>query len=268
MKNDSFACAARALRSAELYSAEAGALQKLAPSVKIAAVFAYIVCVVSFPRHDLSGLVAFAFFPVISAGVAKIPLLEILKKSALALPFVAFAGGANLFFERGQIHIVGDFSVGAGALSFAVLVVKTLLCVSAAVILARTTPVNAIADGMRRFKIPCVLVLQFVMTWRYLEALFGEARNIHSAYVLRGGGTGGVSIRHWPMLAGSLLLRALDRAERVYSAMLCRGFNARHAHGPMRAETAAEILFLAAFAALCVGLRLFNVSQFFGGLLT
>jgi cobalt/nickel transport system permease protein len=63
---------------------------------------------------------------------------------------------------------------------------------------------------------------------------------------------------------GQLLLRSVDRAERVYRAMKCRGFSGvYHADAP-RALRPADIAFLLAVPAALACLRFFNLSLFIG----
>jgi cobalt ABC transporter, permease protein CbiQ len=242
------------------------ALHDLSASVKIAATFVFIAVVVSFGAYDFSGLLPFLAYPVIAAAIAKIPWSLLLKRSALALPFVAFAGVANLIFDNTQIATPFGFFIPGGFVSFAVLLLKAFLTVSAALILAATTPITDIASGLKRFGLPCVLVLQFILTCRYLGVLIEEAQRILNAYMLRAPGRKIVRFGDWHKLAASLFLNSLDRAERIYAGMLCRGFNARHAFAPNAKESAREILLAVCFAFACVAFRFFNLSYFFGNL--
>lgn len=47
------------------------------------------------------------------------------------------------------------------------------------------------------------------------------------AYHLRSLKQNGLEMRHMGSFTGQLLLRSIDRAERVYAAMQCRGFDGR-----------------------------------------
>jgi cobalt/nickel transport system permease protein len=69
-------------------------------------------------------------------------------------------------------------------------------------------------------------------------------------------------------LIGQLLLRTLDRAERIHLAMLCRGFD-----GELRLLRPAriggqEIVFTLGWSALFIALRLYNFPQLLGRLFT
>ena len=48
------------------------------------------------------------------------------------------------------------------------------------------------------------------------------------AYRLRSNGEKGIRMKDMGSFLGQLLLRSFDRAERVYTAMACRGFSGRY----------------------------------------
>jgi cobalt/nickel transport system permease protein len=106
------------------------------------------------------------------------------------------------------------------------------------------------------------------MTWRYLSVLLGEASAINTAYMLRSPGSRGIKMKDMGSFLGQLLLRSIDRAERVYAAMKCRGFDGRFGAGygqkRLGRMRAADILFILATAVFSLGLRFFNAGLFTG----
>ncbi len=257
-----------ALRSMEALAARDTCLHRLPASLKIAGTLGYILVVVSFPAYAFSGLVPFLAYPILAAAIARMPWRLLCLRTALALPFIAFAGTANLLFDRETAATLFGIGISGGLLSFAVLILKTVLTVSSALILAGTTPLNDLAAGLRRLRVPCVLVIQFMLTWRYLEVLMAEAMHTWRAYRLRSAGGAAVRFGDWPGLMGHLFLRSLDRAGRIYQAMQCRGFNVESAVNDERKATPAQMSAVALFLAACVLFRCFNVSQWIGNLLT
>jgi cobalt/nickel transport system permease protein len=65
------------------------------------------------------------------------------------------------------------------------------------------------------------------MIYRYIGVLMEEVHSMTTAYALRSGGKKALEMRHMGSFLGMLLLRGFDRAERVYAAMLCRGYSLR-----------------------------------------
>jgi cobalt/nickel transport system permease protein len=152
-----------------------------------------------------------------------------LKRVAIALPFILFAGISNLFFDRGTLLVILGVPVSAGLVSIFVLITKAILCVGAAMILMATTPSRELFSQLRSWKVPEVLVTTVQLCLRYLMLLLAEARQMALAYHLRGCRQKGVELRHTGSFFGQLLLRSFDRAERVYRAMALRGNGFRFA---------------------------------------
>lgn len=95
-----------------------------------------------------------------------------------------------------------------------------------------------------------------MLTLRYLEVMLDEAARMHCAYSLRAPNLSGIRISDWHKIVARLFLRSLDRAENIYSAMLCRGFCARRTMEFYKSkESFAEIAALLCFVFACVFLR-------------
>ena len=244
------------LRELEEFSSSSSAF--CSAPVKILAALVFIVCVVSFGVYDTRVCLFFAY-PLALFFIVRPPARFFFSRVLIVLPFVLFAGISNIIFDSSAAELPFGLELRGGIVSCFTLVCKACLCAGAVLFLALTTPINAIAGGLRRLKIPRVLVLQIVLTLRYLELMLQEAGRMHSAYVLRAPGCGGIKFSDWPKIVARLFLRSLDRAENVYAAMLCRGFcPGKSMEFSGAKETPAEIFALAAFAASCIFLRVFN----------
>ena len=71
---------------------------------------------------------------------------------------------------------------------------------------------------------PQILVTVLLLIYRYLVLMLKEADRITQAYMLRAPGERGIKKSAWGSLAGQMLLRSMDRAQRVYESMMLRGF--------------------------------------------
>ena len=114
---------------------------------------------------------------------------------------------------------------------------KTLLSVLAVLVLASTTSFAAISQPLVVLRVPKIICLQPVMTYRYLSTLFSEAAAMFTAYTLRPGNPKGIALKDIGSFLGQLILRNFDRADRVYQAMNCCGFDSVYRekkHGPFR----------------------------------
>lgn len=255
----------------EIYSLEQASggdspIHRLHPAVKIAATLFYIILVVSFGRYELSALAPFVLYPVAASSFAGVPCSMIFKRTLTALPFCLFAGVSNVFFDVSAAFTVGAVTVSAGWLSLAAIVFRTLLCVSAVLVLVAVTPFTELTRELRAMRLPSVFISLFEMTYRYVGALAAEAFSMYTAYSLRGKNKRGIEMKDMGSFAGQLLIRSFDRAERVYQAMRCRGYPAAAGGMQARPLSVRDLLFLVAVCASSLFFRFVNVPVLIGRL--
>ncbi|MDR2159291.1 MAG: cobalt ECF transporter T component CbiQ [Treponema sp.] len=241
-------------------------IHRLHPLAKILAVFTYVGIIVSFPSRNLSGLTAYLFFPAVLFPLSLTPLRAVLPRLWAALPFALIGGTANLFLLRDTVFYLGPAAVTAGLLSFCSIMLKTLLSVTAVLLLAATTSFADINRQLGRMGMPKILALQFVMTWRYLTVLTGEAAAMSTAYLLRSPGRDRLLMRDMGSFLGQLLIRSFDRAERVYRAMKCRGFDGVYRGRTGRTFRPADAGYTVLVCGLAVAFRFFNLGRLAGTL--
>jgi cobalt/nickel transport system permease protein len=150
-------------------------------------------------------------FPAIAAAVAlslaRLPVLPVLLRGAVVLPFSLSFAIATLISGRPEIA--------------AYILLRSYLSAVCVVILLGCTPLPAILDGLRRMGAPPLLldVIQFV--YRYLLLIGEQSKRMAVAASARG------ARRSIAAVAGSigvLFARSYDRADAVHRAMLARGY--------------------------------------------
>lgn len=258
-------------RTGELYTLErlsAGetCIHRLHPLAKLLSTLVFLVCVASLNRYAFSRLAPFCFYPILLSGLADIPLSLVLRRTLPALPFCLFAGLSNLVLEREVLLHLGPLPVSWGAASLCTLLVRTVLCVSAVLLLVGATPFVALTGQLRRMHLPGFFLSLFEMTYRYLGALLEEADSMYTAYRLRSRGIKGLALRHVGSFVGQLLLRSFDRAERIYQAMRCRGFALRDPRRDRRRLVGRDWLFLFFSCGSSLLFRMVDVPLLLGGL--
>lgn len=180
----------------------------------------------------------------------------VLGRALLALPF-ALAALPVLFTTAGPplLHVpLGPFAFTVtwqGAARFAGIAVKSWLSVQMAVVLVGSTPFPELLVAMHAVKIPRLMVAIVGLMWRYLFVLADEALCLLRARESRstqpindGGGRVGGSLAWRARVAGgmvgNLFLRAFDRADRIYAAMLSRGYDGETRSLPLPAIHAGQ----------------------------
>ncbi len=102
---------------------------------------------------------------------------------------------------------------------------RVLAAVSVLIVLCMVTPTHKIFSALRWAKLPQTLVELAVLMYRYLFAIHEQAQSVFAAQRVRlGYGTFGRSIASAASLAGIVMLRSLDQAEKSHEAMLARGY--------------------------------------------
>lgn len=240
------------------------AVQALDPRAKVVATGLFLVTVVSFPKHDVAGLVPFLLLPVLAAALGEIPFGFILRKVLIVSPFAVFVGIFNPFLDTRIVAVVAGLPVSAGWFSFASILFKFLLTVSAALLLVATTSFPGVCHALRRLGCPPVFVSQLLFLYRYLFVLVEEAMRIVRAWDMRAVAGRGRGATVFARLVGVLLIRTLDRAERIYQAMLCRGFAGDIPRlGSLRLRSS-DVIFVAATAVFLGVCRFFPVTEGIG----
>jgi len=153
----------------------------------------------------------------------------------LSIPFgVAWLVLLSLIFTNGHtvievIHFkfvsLSVYREGV-ALGFLIML-RILAAVSLAMLLSVSTPMVEILATLRSLKVPGLIVDLADMTYRYAFLLEEIAVNMRKAQRVRGGEglPWYVQARDVGMVAGNLLVKALDRSVRIYKAMLARGYD-------------------------------------------
>jgi cobalt/nickel transport system permease protein len=244
------------------------AVHRLDPRAKLVTTLVFILVVVSFGRYEVSALLPFGLFPLSLILLAELPTGYLLKKLLLAAPFALCVGAFNPFFDRQVLLQFGPLELSGGWVSFASILLRFTLTVLAALVLIATTSFTGVCRALERLGAPRVFSLQLLFLYRYLFVLIDEAQRLVRARALRSFGGRGLGMQVFGHLAGQLLLRTLDRAQRLHLAMLCRGFDGEVRQlRPLRIGRQ-EVVFTLGWSAAFVALRLYNLPQLLGRLLT
>jgi len=106
------------------------------------------------------------------------------------------------------------------------LLVRSLICLIVMNSFLLTLPPHSFGIALKGLPIPLVLKENLLLAGQYLEILLAEIHRMQRGAQLRGlSGTRGWLRYASAAMIGALYLRTLERAERVYAAMITRGYN-------------------------------------------
>lgn len=172
--------------------------------------------------------------------LSELGVVYVLKRSVLALPFM-LAAVPLIFTVQG--NPLARFSLGPveltltqqGLVRFISIALNSWLSGVAAIVLASSTTFPDLLAAMRALHIPRLLVAIFGLMWRYLFVLVDEVLRLQRARAARSGvleqtghksgGSLAWRARVAGGMAGNLFLRGLERSDRIYLAMVSRGYD-------------------------------------------
>lgn len=236
-------------------------IHRLDARVKLILTLATIVVIAALPRGAWVVYLACLVMICLAAGLSQIRPIRLFRRSMLAFPFT-LAALSLIFTVPGST--LASWRLGAwslsitleGTVAFISILVKAWLSVLSATILVATTPFAQLIAAMRAFRIPEVLVSVVSFMYRYMYVIADEALRMHRAREARSAAAGpkaGGSLswraRVLGGMVGSLFLRSYERSERVYAAMLSRGFDGRLRAMKMPALARRDFAAMGAFGA-------------------
>ena len=219
------------------YEVQESLIHHLDPRVKVAITVLFIVSNVILPDGAwLAFLLAWGLVLWVNL-LASLGLDYAFKRSFIALPF-ALAAITSIFALEGQP--LATFTIGswqmvvtdAGLIRFTSIVIRSWLSVQMAILLTATTQFPDLMHALRHLRVPQLLVAIISFMYRYLFVLADEAlrllraREARSARLASGPGGGSVMWRARVAgnMVGQLFLRSYERSDRIYNAMLARGY--------------------------------------------
>lgn len=240
----------------EPFAVGRSAVHRLDPRVRLlsAAGFSCGAAVVNGP----AALAAALALAVIWAAAARLPVGAVLRRLAAVNGLIALIWVVLPFTVPGEALVrLGPLGASAAGLGLALrITLKSNAIVLAFIALVATMPVATAGHALHRLRVPDKIVHLLLMTYRYLFVLEQEYLRLARAAKIRGfrPRTDRHTYRTYAYLVGMLCVRALERAERVRWAMLCRGFERRFVSLREFEAGRGSLVFLAASAAAVAGI--------------
>ena len=190
-------------------------IHKIDSSIKIIVTIIYVIKVLSIKQFIISDIISIVLYPLILFKFGKVPVKFILKKVLFIVPLILGLSVINLIIDFSYSEIY--FSV--------LLIFKCIFTLIGALLLMVTTGINNLAFGLKKLKIPNILIMQILMLHRYIILMMEECYRVKSAYELRTLGEKSMTMKDYGRIIGQMLLKTIDRSEKVYEAMKLRGFD-------------------------------------------
>jgi len=140
---------------------------------------------------------------------------------AVMLPFLS---GKTVLFSIGPLAVKEE-----GCLDLLLISVKFVCILTVGIILFGTTPFLTNVKAMRAMGLPAILADMTLFSYRYLYDIGDKLKTMETAMRLRGfRGRNLKSLATYASLAGTILVRSYEQSDRVYKAMILRGYGLPH----------------------------------------
>ncbi len=200
-------------------------VHRLAPEVKVAATFAFVVMVALTPAPPAWGFGLHAMVLAAVVALAGLPVRFVVSRLLVIAPFVAFAVFLPFVVGGDTVQVVGLSLSRDGLWAMFAIVAKAGLGAGASIILSGTTEQFAILAGLERLRMPVIMVTIAAFMLRYLELIAEEFARMRTAMAVRGYQPRWIGdARPVASAAGALFVRSYERGERIHAAMVGRGF--------------------------------------------
>jgi cobalt/nickel transport system permease protein len=238
-----------------LYVARSSVVHRLSPQCKLLATFLFVLVVVSTPRESFWAFGVEAGLLAAVGLVSRVPVGTLLRRLTFELPFVGFAVLLPVIGRGERMDVVGVSLSESGLWAAWNILVKGTLGVAASGLLTATTPIPSILHGLERLRLPKVFVAICAFMVRYADVVSGELHRMRIARASRGHDPRWIwQAKAVASSAGALFIRSYERGERVYLAMVSRGYDGAmpvlHQHRASRSEWALALSLPAAAAAV------------------
>ncbi len=159
--------------------------------------------------------------------LSRVTLLVLLKRVAVESVFISVVLLGTLFREGGRVLWAwGPLKITtAGLTILGSVTFKALLSLLVLNVLTLTTSIPALLNALLILRTPPLLVAILASMYRYINVLIGEFNAMRRAAESRNL----MGSNRWQRLVvgnmmGALFIRTYERGERVYQAMLARGY--------------------------------------------
>ncbi len=251
-------------------------LHSLDPRIKVIVTIAFILSNALLPDGAWIAFVLAWVFVIFANALSGLGVGFTFKRSFIALPF-ALVAITVLFSIPGKpvtsFHfLMWNLTItDAGLLRFISIVVRSWLSVQMAVLLVAVTEFPKIIHALTHLRVPVIITVIISFLYRYLFVLTDEVMRMLRARQARSAAAAGVKSGGsvpWRAqiaghMAGQLFLRSYERSDRIYNAMLSRGYKGElmtiHPHHYHRSDVMIGVFSIFVFVLIQIAGRLYRV---------
>ncbi len=227
---------------ADAYQETGSRLHHMDARIKLVVVISLILLIGLTPSGAFGTYIGFFILIMAVVLVARLDPWMVVRRSFVALPFT-LAAISLVFTVPGpaliNVPLVNWPVSEPGLVRFTSIMLKSMLSVQVAVILLLTTHFTDTLWALGELRVPRILVAVITFMYRYIFLIAEESIRLTRARDARSAVIGGDTARGRSLafraqttgrMIGNLFLRSFERSERIYQAMLARGYRGEIRH--------------------------------------
>lgn len=200
-------------------------LHDVAPQCKIVAAALFVVAVVLTPPRQLWAFALYVLLLGVAIDLSRVAATFIIRRMSVGIPFLLFALALPFFGGGPRTEVLGILVTSEGSWAALNIVMKAGFGIACCVLLTATTSMAELLKGFARLRFPRLMIAIAGFMIRFGDLTTGEMRRMRTARLSRGyDPTWWWETRALAASIGMLFIRSFERGERVYLAMLSRGY--------------------------------------------
>jgi cobalt/nickel transport system permease protein len=247
----------QALHGTGLAGNTASSVHGLDPRAKVVGLLGLTVVAVTTP------LSAWPVYLACAAALAGVSMLAgvgprtLWNRGKFLIPLVVFVAVFLPFVRGGEQIELGPLALSeAGLAAFAAVSIKAILGTTSAILLGATTAFPSTLRALEALRVPRLFVLIAGFVYRYLFVVVDEVQRMRAALAARAyRPRSALQAAAVGRVATALFLRTHARGERVYLAMLSRGYAGSVPALDTLSFRASDVVFVAAIAVVVLPIR-------------
>lgn len=159
--------------------------------------------------------------------LSRLPFTLLLQRWRVPIFFIIIMGLFLMFFSSGTVLFrLGPLSIKKEGIHAMILITVRFFCILTVIVtLFETTPFLTILKAMGSLGIPSILTDMTMFTYRYIFEIGDKLRTMMTAMKIRGFKNHSLKdIINLTSLVGTIFVRSYEQSERVYNAIVLRGY--------------------------------------------
>lgn len=213
----------------EVFASGRSVVHAIDPKIRIlSAVFLSAAAAICKSVYIIPGYLIMA---CVLVGLARLNLIQVVKRIRSVFWFLLMIWiVVPLTFEGETLYRFGFMVITQPGVELCTMITfKSIAILLMFTALIATMPMASLGSGLHQLQVPDKMIFLLLMSYRYIDVIEKEYKRLLRAAKFRGfqPRTSLHSYKTFAFLAGMLFVRASFRAQRVYQAMICRGFTGK-----------------------------------------